>query len=378
MARAAVGLEERAGALPRYCRIGNLLVPDAPEAQTIYWRRLHHLQRLPRRSRLARWHPGAAQRLAWAEAAQHRLEEWLGGPLVCIWRPAEPGLSRAALGWVYQRGRLRALARLAWNEHCGFLRREWRALQYLAAVPGLAATTPQLLHVEQEEDARGARLLLAESACAGTPRPPCGSGMPAPEAADWLAGFQAAAGAHAVWDGEQLRAAIAAHGGLSPRARLRLEVRAAATAADRVPQVAAHSDYWWGNLLLNPEREFAVVDWSEFRLDAHPFHDAGFYLLTWGRDCVQGRERLPPAAWLEQALAPGARFRPLAERWFARYRNALARCGWSRALPVDFAALLHHLPLVMAHYACHGQQAAAWTEACNAWAESKPDHLETP
>jgi hypothetical protein len=372
MARAAVGLEGRAQPELRYCRIGNLLVPDAAAARTIYWRRLHQLQRLPRRSRLARWHPGAAHRLGWAEAAQRRLEAWLGGPLVCIWRPAEPGLSRAALGWVYQRERLRAMARLAWNEHCGFLRREWRALQYLAAVPGLAATTPQLLHVEQEEDEHGARLLLVESACAGTPQPPRGSSGPTLEAAEWLAGFQAAAGAHAVWDGEQLRAAMAAHDGLSAEARLRLEVRAAATAGDRVPQVAAHSDFWWGNLLLNPERELAVVDWSEFRLDAHPFHDAGFYLLTWGRDWVQGRERLPPGEWLARAFAPSSRFLPLAERWFIRYRNALARCRWSRALPLDFAALLHHLPLAMAHYACHGQQAAAWTEACNAWAATDP------
>jgi aminoglycoside phosphotransferase (APT) family kinase protein len=372
MARAAVGLEGRAPAPPRYFRIGNLLVPDDPEAQTLYWRHLHPLQRLPRRSRLARWRPGAAQPLGWADAAHSRLEAWLGAPLLCVWRPAEPGLSRAALGWVYQHQRLVAMARLAWNEHCAFLRREWRALQYLAAVPGLAATTPRLLHVEQEEDAHGARLLLAESACAGTPRPPRGSSSPALEAAEWLAGFQAAAGTHAVWDGQSLRAAIAAHPGLSAEARMRLEIRAAATGADQAPQVAAHGDYWWGNLLLSPARGLAVVDWSEFRLDAHPFHDAGFYLLTWGRDWVQGRERLPPGEWLARALAPTSRFRPLAERWFIRYRNALARCRWSRALPLDFDALLHHLPLVMAHYACHGQQAAAWTEACNAWAASDP------
>lgn len=370
MARAAVGIGLRPPADPGYRRIGNLLVPDDAAAHSLYWRRLHHLQRLPRRSQLARWHPGAVQRYPWAEAAQRRLEDWLGAPLVCIWRPVEPGLSRAALAWIFQRERLRAMARLAWNEHCGFLRREWRALQYLAAVPGLASTTPQLLHVEQEDGESGARLLLAESACPGTPRPPRRGTVPAAEAAEWLAGFQAASGAHGAWDGERLRTAVATHHGLSSQARTRLEVRAAAAAARRVPHVAAHSDFWWGNLLLTGTRELAVVDWSEFRLDAHPFHDAGFYLLTWGRDWAQGRERLAPADWLTRAFTPESRFRAAAERWFARYRAALARTSWSRLLPADFAALLQHLPLVMAHYACHGQQADAWTTACNAWADA--------
>ena len=154
------------------------------------------------------------------------------------------------------------------------------------------------------------------------------------------------------------------------RARDSIEVRAAATAARRVPQVAAHGDFWWGNLLLTERRELAVVDWSEFRLDAHPFHDAGFYLLTWGRDWAQGRERLAPADWLTRAFTPESTFRAAAERWFARYRAALARTSWSRLLPADFAALLQHLPLVMAHYACHGQQADAWTTVCNAWADA--------
>lgn len=353
----------------RYRRIGNFLVPCSPAAESWYWRHLHGLQRLSRRSTLARWRRGGWEDAPWAEALKSRLHPALGTPLDCIWRPAASGISRAALGWVLREGELCAMVRWASGLDCAFLERERRALHTLAAVPGLAATTPQLIHTERRAAAapEEGELLLIESACAGAPSEPRSSAVPAATAAGWLASFQIAAGAAGVWSSDALVAALAATASLTPLARQGLRVRALATVL--TPGVWAHSDFWWGNLLFGAAGEFAVVDWSEIRRDAHPLHDAGFYLLTWGRDWVQQGRRLAPSAWLPLAFAPGAKFLPLAAAWFARYRDALHRAAWSATVESSFDAFLHHLPLVMAHYACYGQQAAAWSAACNAWAE---------
>ncbi|MGH9465748.1 MAG: hypothetical protein ACRD1Y_00170 [Terriglobales bacterium] len=380
MASTPMGVAARSEAPLRYRTIGNFLVPHSAAAEAWYWQHLHRQQHLPRRSWLARWQPGAGQAVPWAAQEQARLSELLGGAVQCIWRPAAPGISRATLAWLVEDHRLRAVARTARGPHCSFLEREWDALRHLEQVPGLAASTPGLLWAEREAGAgeEQRRLLLLESACEGEAVAPWRAEAPSHAAASWLAGFQFSAAARAPYSPIALLAALAAQPraaafpgtpvALTAFARERLRVRA--LSAPAAPRVPAHGDYWWGNVLLGGAGEISVVDWSEFRLDMHPYHDPGFYLLTWGRDWAQRRRRLPPATWLRLAFVPGSRFLMLAARWFDAYRAALARAAWSRGLEPDFNALLRYLPVVMAHYACHGQQAAAWTAACNTWAAS--------
>lgn len=104
----------------------------------------------------------------------------------------------------------------------------------------------------------------------------------------------------------------------------------------------------------------AVADWTEYKPVFHPYHDPGFLLLTYGREFVSGaRQRLPQSRWLPAAFGAHSRFRPLAEHFLESYSAA-----WGRSTGSEVRS---YLPLVMAHYACYGQQAQYWTEACEIW-----------
>jgi hypothetical protein len=254
---------------------------------------------------------------------------------------------------VFRRGRLIGLARWGTGAGCELVRRHRRGLELLARYPALAATTPEPLWVDEETEA----ILTLESACEGAaPRPgQAGSWTGAEAAAEWLAGLQrltlqSGAGAHR-WRTD-LAAAIARHEGLRPGTRERVLGR---LERQRAPvMTAAHGDLWWGNLLVSRGGGLAVVDWSECREFEHPWHDVAFFLLTYARDSLGGGHDASPRRWLTET------FRKAAESWLQRYNQASpAPLGWEE--------LTGYAPLMMARYACFGQQAAAWTRALNAW-----------
>jgi hypothetical protein len=290
-----------------------------------------------------------------------------------IWRTPQRGFCRGAVGFACGEG-IRAIVKLADGGEAESLRREIAALRSIENLETLRGLVPRILYAAETPT----RAVLVQSSLPGwtllsklrrrTLIRAADHRQWLTMAASWLATFQRATlrPAGGVLDGQRaLGERIYAHPTLSPRAKgLLLErlKRDGGTAWE----TACHGDFWLGNVLISEGRA-RVVDWSEYRNFGHPFHDAGFFLLTYGRDYMSlGRQRRPEETWLPAAFSRESRFSGLADHFLQQYCR-LTGLGEAERVRA-------YLPLTMARYACYGQQARAWSAGCETWAKD-PEKL---
>jgi hypothetical protein len=286
------------------------------------------------------------------------------------WRLAIRGIGKAFLGLAYCGTELCAVQKVAFGDpNVSFLRRELNALRYLAAIHEVRGSIPTLDFVDDRPD----YLALLENAFpgrsllvmmrSGVPGLPRQHKRWLATGADWIVRFQKATlkPAREMLDVQAtLAEKIRNHLSLSSRAR-DLLIDWLHRHGRCEWQSAAHGDYWGANLIIGGDGA-RVVDWTEFKPAFHPYHDPGFFLLTYARDYVtRMRPRLRVSEWLPLAFKKGRRVDALVDFFLQRYTSALGL-----GTPDQVRA---YLPLTMAHYACYGQDAPGWTAACEVWAE---------
>jgi hypothetical protein len=143
-----------------------------------------------------------------------------------------------------------------------------------------------------------------------------------PEALVWPS--RVIEGVQGRWDGHaSLPRAISVLEG----ARQRLE-------AHRLPQVAVHGDYWFGNLLASGESVTGVVDWEAGQLDGCPLADLARFALSYSLyldrhtrvgSAVRGHRGLR-----RDGFGAGVRYALCGSTWYARVVRDYLTCGLRR------------------------------------------------